>query len=484
MPLPTLDGDNRDENVGKKKNSLPNMSSMPPIEDDLNESSKKEEQGLPSFEETLPEDDFKSLPVEETLYHVEESEKEENEEVYKEIEKVEEPRELPKVEEKVKEENYQTEEDYNPDYEEDVKELHKEKFIDKKNKKIVPFGGKKSKKKIFVKSSDFDDRKNKLAKTKLTQFFIISLTVIMFFVGLKNTFLPSHVYTDEQIRQFAAEGAGQTGFPRERGQSFVENFMKSYLEIDPAKPELIQTLAYYYGVSEEGASNLNNLAPNIQTSNKTKQKILIAPQIYDVKLTADNSAIYKVTTYVSNTDGSATKENRNDGRWLSFAVNVYYDKEKDTLAITPDSPSIIPAYRIEEPANVPNPVSLGDPNLDILPALTPTINGYIEAYAKSSVESHESIIQYIDDKNDISLYDGFGGSLELDGEPSEAIDKVVYDTSEGLYTAILTVKWIDSSALQNDFSLRYTSKYKMEIKSIEDGKYAVQSFAPYTYFAE
>lgn len=481
MSLPTLDGDNKDKN---SKQSLPSIE-MPPI--DFDDELKKENE-LPDFKDlnndeefqNLPNDEFEELSVNKALYQDDDSN--ENEEIYEEVENIEDPqRELPNVSDNEKE-VLEQESDYNPDYEEDLKELEKDKFIDKKKKKLIPFGGKKSKPKRFVKSSDFDDRKNKLAKTKLIQFSILLAIALIFILGLKNTFFPSHVYTDQQIRQFAAEGAGQTGFPQERGEAYVESFMNAYLSIDRTKPELFQTLSYFYG--EEGFNNDNFDKLNMSWSYESKQDIIIPPKVFNVELMNEYSAQYKVSTYVSNTDGKVSDGNSTAGRWLSFSVNVYYDIEKDALIITPDSPSIIPSYRITQQVEVPEraPFGNGQVNKDILPAVTPTINGFIEAYGKASVESHESILQYIDDKSDINLYDGFGGAVELNGTPSDAINKVVYDSDDGIYRAEVTVNWKDAAATQGDHQVEYTGRYIMRIKPIGDGKYAVSSFVPYTYF--
>lgn len=461
MSLPTLDGDNKGKDNKRNEVSLPSID-MPPIDDS--------------------ESEFQELPVNEALY--EDDDRDTNEDIYEEAERIEDPvSELPNVAEK-EEEEFADENDYNPDYEEDLEtsEKDKDKFIDKEKKKLIPFGGRKSKKKKrFVKSSDFDDRKNKLAKTKVIQFSILTVIAILFLVGLKNTFLPSHVYTDNQIRQFAAEGAGQTGFPSERGEAFVESFMESYLTFDRTKPELMKMLAYFYG--EEDLSGVGSVL-NMSKGSEAKQHIIIPPKVFEVDLFTEYSAQYKVSAYVSNTDGEEVAGENSVGRWLSFSVNLYYDQETDSLAITPDSPSIIPSYRIANNTVVPEryPLGNGQINREIAPELAPTINGFIESFAKSSIDSHDSVLQYIHDKDNVSLYDGFGGAVELDGDPSDAIKTTIYNNDDGVYRADVTVKWIDVAASQGENQIGYTSRYIMRVNPIGDGKYAVSSFVPYTFY--
>lgn len=449
-----------------------------PTLDDGNKRDKKKG-GLPNFELPGIDESFEPLPVKEALY--EEENDSENVEIYKEAERSTVESQLP-LESTIQEESVKTETDYNPDYEEDKREEEIDKFIDKKEKRIIPFGGKKSKKeRKLVISSDFDDRKNKLAKTKVIQFTLLVVIAVIFLLGLKNTFYPSHVYTDEQIRQFAAEGAGQTGFPEERGKAFVETFMDSYLTLDSSREDYSSVLGHFYGDDIVPRDENTNLNPD----QKVKQHIIIGPKVYDVKLLADYSAQFKVTSFVSNLKGEEAQGESTEGRWLSFSVNVYYDIETDSLSITKDSPTIIPSYKIATPNSIPERIGLGNGtiNQDMEPVLTPTINGFLEAYSKASADDYEPLVQYITDKNDSSLTNGFAGAVELDGSPNEAISRVIYDGDDGIYRAEVTVNWREKAGISGSGEyLQYTAKYIMYINEISEGKYAVSSFIPYTYY--
>lgn len=461
MSLPTLNNDN-DKKKDSKTSSIPKL---PNFDNDL----------FREDDEIITEE-FEELDIED-IY---EDEDQDNNEIYMSVD--EDESKLPTMNNLDLEHTYiDNEDDYYPDYEEDLKlgEENKDKFIDKKNKKLIPFGGKKSKKKI--KSSDFDDRKNVLAKTKIIRTLVLFAIAALFIFGLKNTFLPSHVYTGEQIKELARQGAGQTGFPLERGESFVENFMDLYLTIDREDKGLLEMLNYYYG--KIGADSLSNNDINMKTGRDVKQKTLIKPKVYEVNPLTPYSTQYKISTYVSDVNGDNDLRN---GRWLSFVVNVYYDEKADSLAITKDSPIIIPPYRISESTIVPKRMPLGNGTVNdtIGPAINPTINGFIEAYANSSISSHESILQYIDDKNNIDLYDGFGGSVKLKDTPSNSIDRTIYDSDDGIYRVDLTVKWVDAKAIGEGKEIEYVSKYIMRIKPVEgeEGKYVVSRFLPYDYW--
>lgn len=469
MVLPSLDGNDKNKGSGGLP-SVNNDKSLP---------------GIDEFDLYDFDDDFEEVDAGDVS-----EDYDENEEIYQDINNIVdgEDQRLPSMNSYGNEDYYEDENDYNPDYEEDIENNKKRKFIDRKKKKLIPFGGNKSKRK--VKSSDFDERKNVLAKTKILRFIIMTMTLLMFVFGLKNTFFPSHVYTDSQIKDFAKQGAGQTGFPRERGEAFVENFMNSYLTIDRTKPELSDILSYYYG--EDSFAKVGYEKMNMKMGTGTKQHVIIGPTVYDVNLLTDYSALFKISAYVSDIDGTETDGKGSTGRWLSFAVNVYYDKEKDTMAITPDSPSIIPPYRIAKQAEVPEraPFGNGEVNTQIGPALSPTINGFVEAFARSSVASHESILQYIHDKSDIKLYDGFGGSVKLNGSPDTAIKKTIYNSDDGVYRVDLRVSWIDATVSDENNNVEYVGKYIMRItpegvtEDGSEGKYYVSSFVPYTYYTK
>lgn len=464
MSLPSLGNDN------ENKQKLPSIPSLPVDFQYEYEDS----------EEEFDDNNFEDVDIEEVLSTDDEDS---NHEIYREVKEIENPEELPtssKYEEV--DGDYQSYDDYNPDYEEDEESGKKKKFINKKSKKIIPFGGKKSMRK--VKSLEMDDRKNTLAKTKITRFFILLVIATLFIIGLKNTFLPSHVYNEDQIRQIAKQSVGQTNFPSKRGEAFVEEFMTAYLTIDKSRPELNQILSYYYG--EDLYYDLSDSTLNLITGKATQQNIISGPNVYEIDLLTDYSALYKVSAYVSNTNGVEVLGNNTNGRWLSFGVNVYYDKELDALAITPDSPSLIPTPIIAKQSNVPDrmPFGNGEVNNDIAPALNPTINGYVEAYSKASISSHESILQYISDKNDIKLYDGFGGSVELNGPAEQSIKKVIYNAPNNVYRVALTVSWVDTLAAKGDNKMEYTAKYVMTITPEGDGKYTVSSFEPYTFFTQ
>ena len=64
-------------------------------------------------------------------------------------------------------------------------------FILKKQKKIIPIGGKKAR----VKDRDLDVRRNKLVGIYILRFIILLVVVAIFGIAIKNAFFPENVFT-------------------------------------------------------------------------------------------------------------------------------------------------------------------------------------------------------------------------------------------------------------------------------------------------
>lgn len=349
-----------------------------------------------------------------------------------------------------------------------------DKYIDKVNRKIKPMG-KKGKSKI--KSSDFDGRKNIATSGKIVTIGVTVGFVLLFGLGVKNTFFPSNNFTQPEIISIAQRAAGKTGFPLDRGAAFVEDFMTEYLEYSVDDLARNKTLSYFYGVTD-GVSRVKTTY-----ASDTKQRIVISPTVYSKESSSDYSAQYKVTTYVTDVDGNQAYEANPTGRWITFAVNTYYDKETDRLAITPESPTLIPKYEIMPITNVPTMQALGNGNInqDIITNLTPTIDGYVKAYAQVSFNSHNEIKQYIPSDPSVDLYSGFGGSVRV-APGSNSIQKVVYNTDNpDEFKVAVTVKWEDNTTTDDKKKVTHDSQYVMTIVKTTDNKYLVTGFKPYVF---
>lgn len=372
--------------------------------------------------------------------------------------------------------------------EEDNKKLNDDdKFIDKKKLRIIPLGGKKSKKnKTFIaRSGDFDKRNNLLATVRIFRLIIMLVILGLFGMGIYNTFFPSHVYTEEDIANIAKETVGDSGFPMNRGRAFAEAFVQEYLTINSNDSNSNAQLNYFYTGKMNGTGDGSHDNQR-QITGTVNQSVVLAPQVYSEIAASNYSATYYVTALVTGDNGKTMSDDDNTvtTKWVSFAVNVYYNSKKQMMSITKDSPQLIPTYKVGSDNSIPNEAKLGtgteDTNMET--TLKPTIQGFLSGYGASSSTSHNALNQYVKSNSDVSLYSGFGGQYEY--KPNDNYQALVYPVSSSKsnseWKVDLTATWADTKTTGSK-EIKYTGRYVMSIKQGSDGKYFVTGFNPYTF---
>ena len=367
----------------------------------------------------------------------------------------------------------------NPNESNDFKDYNDDKFIDKQDMKIVPIGGKKAK------AKDFDKRKNTLTPLKIFRILLILVIIGIFGFGIKNTFFPENNYSKDEISKIAQTAVGATGFPTQKGQAFAEEFLKYYLTTDSSDKSSQDVLVRFYsGNLNDDNKGFNNTIFNNSTA-QNKQKIVGEPYTFEISPSGEDTTLYKISAFVTDEKGTTNSglEGGNSGHWVSFAINVYYDKENDTISITPESPILIPTYEVKNKNKIPEAevIGTGEQDEDMKSKLFPTIAGFLKAYAKASNSSHNDILQYIANKNDSSLINGFNDNVQLDGDDESAINDIkIYKTEENnVWKADVTVKWKDNK----NTSTSYSARYIITINNSDDGYY-VTKFAPYVYITK
>lgn len=376
-------------------------------------------------------------------------------------------------------------------------------FIDKKKKKIKPFGeeskesqkrkakkgkgkGKgKKKKKTSIKAKDFDDRKNDLTMIKIQRTVVMAAIVGLMGMGIKNTFFPSHVYTQDDIAAIAQQAVGQTGFPMNRGRAFAEQFTTAYFEMNTEDANSKKVMESFYGGSKQSAGK----AGTVSSNGKTVQKVLAPPKVFYEGSAGSNVGFYHVSTLVSDRDAKTFGDDGTmNAKWVALAVTVYYNDKTQELSVAPDSPQLIPSYQVgEQGMGLPQEEVLGTgvPNTDLYPSMAPTINGFLKAYGKSSAKSHAEIDQYIKEGSDPGLYSGFAGKYYLNDEELTSSNTAIYPSSseEGNneYKVSMNLKWHDAASDDPRNDLVYAGRYVMTLEKGKDGKFFVTKFRPYTY---
>lgn len=410
---------------------------------------------LPSFEE-----DFEQVPVED-LNEPETS--------------------LPSEIEEPISEKYATENDRFIKEDKVKNKKKKEKFIDKKNKKLKPVGRK---------MKDYDDRQDISTSKRVQRGLVLFALAIVVLLGLKNTFWPNNTYSPAEIENIAKTSVGKTLFPDERGQAFAENFIRHYVNLDKEDTASATQLSYFYtGEISNSGTQSGQVSSDFITVNATdnKQKVIGMPVTFEKTSLSDYSANYKISVLVTDENGQEKAANGVvTSHWLSFSVNVYYNAETNALSIHKGSPVLIPTYEIAPTENNKEeaPIGNGEENTKAAEDLKPTIQGYWKAFSSVSVNKHTAIDQYVAKDADISLYSGFNNTVKLaTDDPDADIEYKVYGSqdAENEYKADVTVRWMDNTASNTEKAAVYTSRYIMTIKETGGGKYVVTRAAPYLY---
>lgn len=343
-----------------------------------------------------------------------------------------------------------------------------EEYIDYKKKKIKPIGGNKSK----VKDKDLDDRKNKLNMIFMLRLFIFICIILAFALGIKNTWFPERVYTNNDIANIAVNAIGKTGFPLERGRAFSQEYLYHYLNNTEESRLLLQK----FGNDDR------------QIQNKSQQKAVLIPILFNEETKNNYSGVYKYSVYISDFNGETfDKDNyKETGHWLSFMVQVYYDSENDSLSAI-DTPTLIPTYIIEKDnSKIPQAEKLGtgeQAEEDVVKEADPTIKGFIKAFMHIDKDNYDEIVQYIPSDKPLALINGFGGTVKL-ADNSNISYKVYKTENANSYIAEVNLKLQNAQTNPVGSGTIYNAKYILRFEKTSDNKYLVTKFAPYLYFKD
>lgn len=348
-------------------------------------------------------------------------------------------------------------------------------FIDEKNLKLEPFGGKRK-----VRVNDLDGRKNLRKRSQIVQYIVVGLVLLMVGFSIKSAFFPPPALTADEVAAIVAETAGVSDFPVEAGRAFATDFMKAYLTVNGDTLSK-DALGYYYNGSLAAADS-----PNRSTTPGFKQTVVYGPAVYESKALTPYSARYTVGALVKpESAGSEAPADDSTAKWTYFNVNVYYDEVSRNFSITPDSPSLIPAVEVGDPSKIPTAQELGTGVLEqtISDSLKSVVYGFIKGYAVSSPTDHSNLDQYIASDADASLQKGLAKAFTLAGTENDAILYQAFSTADpNIIKVAVSVNWRDQLGSGTGISkLEYKSNYVMTLQKQTNEKYLVSKFAPQYY---
>lgn len=372
-------------------------------------------------------------------------------------------------------------------------EAEESNFVDPKNKKIKPFGGAKSKKRDKNANDSaarrYDSREDRRTKARVVQAGVIAALVGMVGFGGYNALNPPVGASPEEVNAAIEAARLADNFPQDRGAAFAEDFITTYLTYSAENANSQELLTYYYSGVIGGAA-----AESTATFNNVSQTLVSSPKSYKYVPLTSSTAAFEIGALVQTfspatpVDPQLQVTAQDKYKWVFYNVNVYYDETTDTMAVTPDSPSLIPNASFGAAADIPDEKLLGtgEPSPGLAAAVRDSLYGYLEAYAVSTPTSHDLLNQYLIDGGDSGpeLIKGLGGRFELAGGAETAVTYKAYIVEGKPNTTKLDVKvqWRDLSVPEETGALIYTSRYYIQMVKQANGQWLVDASAPKYYF--
>ncbi len=366
-------------------------------------------------------------------------------------------------------------------------EEYEEEFVDKKNLKLKPFGKPKKK----ARAGDFDARKNMESQRKLYRGIFVAAVLAIVGFGAYQTFWPQQSLNYAEVEEIASVAVGDTGFPTTRGEGFALNFVDSLMNIQPGQESAAKrtaALSYFFG----GTGDSKAADAAVATVGNISQSVVYGPVVLDSSPITANAAAYEIGVLLSTSDADTPVSEGSLGdaevaeslRWVSFNVNVYYDKAKDSFAVAPNSPTLLPPPSVAPPSVVPAGEPLGEAVDNAPESIDATVLGFIDGYRQSSKTDFSKILQYIGSNADETLRDGLANRYQFatPDDPASSVKMDVYspggssDLSE--LKIDLTVNWQIPTG--ENSSVTFPSHYVLTLQNTGgSGDYTVTKFAPY-----
>lgn len=367
-------------------------------------------------------------------------------------------------------------------------------FVDKKRKILLPFGGNSSKKKVG--ENQIDPRKDAKNKAKIIQISVLGLISLLVLIGGYNALKPSDAVNANYVDQAILSSKAEIDFPRLRAQSFVKDFISSYLSVNNGKSD--PNLSYFY---KGKIANANDVEGDYNTVvGSFSQKVLMEPMVIDEKIFSSKSAAYEVGALVQqepyfdpNVDYTSDQRKNMEtaaqgtAKWVYFNVSLYYERDSKTLFITPDSPVMITGPNVGDVSKVPNgTITNIEAKSDELAAQVRNILlEWVDDYSKSSEDNYSLLENEFVTNYDKSMRTGLDNEFTYD-ESDVTVEAYSVLNDPNKIKAIVGVTWIDKQQTTDSntsFSMKYPAKYTVELDKSE-GRWLISGIKPFNYYVQ
>lgn len=370
------------------------------------------------------------------------------------------------------------------------KEDFSDSFMDEENLKLKQFGKKKKK---VAKAGDFDARKNIEGQRKIYRGVFIGAMVAIVGFGAFQTFVPTDTLSQDEVQSIVALSMGDTGYPTQRAEGFATSFMDTllnYSDNEVNRAERAEKLSYFYGPTAGTTGNLSDTS--FAVSGGVLQDVVHGPVVFESRAISENSGSYAIgmlmrTSPSANDERKPDEKAATDLRWTVFNVNVYYDAVKDSFAIAPGSPTLLPPESVISPSEVPIAKPLGTAYDGFPTSVNSTVQGFIEGYRVSTKSNWDPIRQYVGSDAPEALKTGLGGRytfVDPTKSTSSIKDMQVFKVDEEANTlkVDLTLEWVAIN--ETDSRASFPSRYVMTLEKISGDDYRVAKFSPYYWVSD
>ena len=394
----------------------------------------------------------------------------------------------------------------------EAEETEESTFIDKKNRKLKPFGGAKAlrPKMNRDKKEDknrFDPRNDRRAQARIIQWTVIGLLAAASVFGLYKDVFPPKGVSQSTVEQIVAQNTVTTyGYPMTEGASFATNFINAYLKISTATANSGEVgpqqsdplLSWYYNGSDSSGttdgSAISNKNISLNQNSNVAQKVIVPASIFNQIALSSKTAQYTIGAEVETNGGSPY--------WNWFYVDVYYSGGPNgSFAVAPNSPSPAPPQKVTTISAAAAPLGVGSQlwpsgpggnsqsplSSDQQSEITTEVQDFMAAWNQASTNNCGAMSAYTTSTASKSVCNGISGGLNGPNysvtQSDTSVTSAYAYNSVGNYDSLSVVVATAFHSEGSDNSangIAYTGSYNL-LLDYTSGKYLVANIIPQQY---
>ena len=279
----------------------------------------------------------------------------------------------------------------------------------------------------------------------------VTLFVILFGIGMKNTFLPPKVPGPDQVVSVVNENNNVLGFPVGEGSIFVQEFAIAYLTVERVEGKIPEEEMKKY-VSENKAAAV---IASMEDEEQGKQNITNGPFVSPIVEQIDEyNAIFTVSAQIN-------------GKWIYLDVPVHAGEDKKSFVVS-GSPSFVspPATDTEFVNDIEPRTKDAETTIEV----EDDIETFFRAWGASDSDTLARLIAP-SATPEVTL--GLRGAVELSQITEMNIFEASDNTNPNVREGTARVVWISVKG-EEDRNTTYTQDYNFVVERLDDGRWYVK----------